>query len=312
MAAADHDTHLGLAVYRWGAKEQDDLLIDCLGPEVRRLRDQGLVSGFRFDRFDTRGPHIAAVLTLPRSLSGEVAERLSARLAEYLAAYPSVEGISTEQLERRHRECRGKLQFEADCYEGWAANDSFCVFEHDPEAYFLSPSLGVAPGSPLWTLLDDLAFWSISRLRRKPQLTAISWYVALDRSLRSAVDPAAYWRYHASTLILDLETSLRAHEPRVLAALPAMVLPRNYEMFSGLWPRLSVAPAPWPHLDRLVELALAEGQRLGRGWLLLREIIHSTIKQLSLPVAAEIPLVLFLWHRNLPVPAPAPTEVVAC
>jgi hypothetical protein len=296
---------LGLAVYRWGAREQSDLLVDCLGPAIKELRDGGLVGGFRFDRFDTRGPHIAAVLTILRGCSSKVVDQLSSRLESYLAAHPSQMRTNAEEIERRHAECRGKVQFEADVCAEWAENDSFRFFEHDPQTYFLSPSLGVAAQAELWSLLDDLAFWAISRLRRQPRSAAVAWCALCDRSLRPRAEPAAYWRYHSTTLLLGLDRLLDADEHKIIANLPAMILPRNFELFSKLWPEVEGDPAPWPHLDRLMELVLRDPDRPDHGWWLLREIIHSTLKQLEVAVASQIPLILFAWQRNLPITEPS-------
>jgi hypothetical protein len=289
---------IGLTVYHWGQRPQDRLLADCLGPLACELRQEGLLRRFWFDRFDARGPHVFAVLTSPLDAAPEVRRRAAERVETHLARHPCTEALSQHEIEQRHRECRGRAQSEVDREEGLAANNSYRLFEHAPRGYPFRLSEGVPGEVELWDLLTDQALRSIGHLAAGGGAAAFAarWIAGVDASLRARVpDPAAYWRHHAGTLFLNLDEMLAAGEERVLPWLLARIGARNRQAFAGVW--ADAAAGSPPEILRLVELATeAPGPR--GDWALLREVDHFTLKQVGLPVALHIPLVLFAWERN--------------
>src|SRR6185436_17825658 len=73
---------LGGNVYLWSRAAQNRFLTRCLGPAIRELQDQGLASGFWFDRFDARGPHVFFLLR-PIGEPMTVRELLAHRLGPF-------------------------------------------------------------------------------------------------------------------------------------------------------------------------------------------------------------------------------------
>lgn len=288
--------YLGLVIYRWGWQFQDHLLTSWLEPTVAELRRQRVVRTFWFDRFDARGPHLSIVLTLTEATVADVASLLSPSLSRYLAAFPSLESLSPDQVAVLHKACRGKMQCEIDRLSGLAENDTFVAFEHPPWDFPFSLSQDLAGKQELWDLVGDVTVRSIAELateRPAPIRAAVRWVAAMDNALeRGGFDTTGYWRYHASTLLLPLQHRLASEEERVLTELPEWIGEANRKRFEPLFEETALANEAWPRLSRLVELA-------GSRWALLREIQHSTLKQLGLGVALHIPLILFAWHRSL-------------
>lgn len=302
---------LGLNVYHWGARQQDRLLVECLGPVVEECRQEGLVERFWFDRFDARGPHLFILLTLPGHDEGveagedEVARRVEVRLTSYLTAHPSSEVLSSERLAQLQGDLRGKALCSEDLRPGVAANNSYVLFTHDPQGYPFRLSAGLPFETELWRLLDDLARWGIQQIAAHPPgpplAVAVRWAAGLDAALRAAGLAEEYWRFHAMTLLLGLEERLAAEEDQVLGSLEGAVGEKNRATFSRLWAEHSPVPV-WPHLSRLVALAApeADASPAGRRFQLLRETVHCGWKQLGVPVPLHIPLVLFAWSQSSP------------
>ena len=119
-----------------------------------------------------------------------------------------------------------------------------------------------------------------------PVETGIRWAAALDGALREAGVAEAFWRYHAETLL-----------PGVGASVETAISARNRETFSRLWNEVKISGSPWPQIPRLVEVALSVHQAEWR-FIALRETVHGVWRQLGLPVALEVSLVLFAWGRN--------------
>lgn len=302
-------THLGLNVYFWGSREQDRLLGECLGPLAGRLREQGRLEWFWFDRFDARGPHVFALFTVPPGEARDAARQIEEGVAEYLRLSPSPKSPPREDLERWHAECRGKAQSPADREPGIAANNTWLLFEHDPRDYPLWLTRGLAEEAELWSSVDELARWSIEQIARSPGSppigSAARWAAELDRALRPSGTGSASWRYHATTLLLPLKERLATEEAAVLEALPAWIGEKNLAAFSRVWERVEGgAEDITPGARRIAEIANSlpagpEGPRCR----LLRETAHWVFKQLGLPVLLHIPLVLFAWSRNLGTPS---------
>jgi hypothetical protein len=294
---------VGCNIYFWGAAEQNRLLIECLGPSVAALRREGLARSFWFDRFDARSPHLLALITaLPEAID-EVSRRLSAQVGDYLAARPSTDALSTEEIATRHAQTRGKALCSADTLPDLADNNSYLVFEQPSHGYPFFIGAGLREEEELWRLLDDLAFWAIDQLTAAPTAVplgvAVRWIAGLDREVRRLGVAAGYWRHYATTLVVGLAERLAAGERDVIDSLPRVVGQKNLATFSRVWSEAESRPHPWPHLQRLVEIAFAGDEPAPvRGAATLREAMHCFLKQLGVPVSLHVPLVLFAWYQS--------------
>lgn len=294
--------HLGLVAYVWGPLFQDRLLLECLAPAVAELRRDGLARRFWMDRYDARGPHIFAVLTVPREVAPEVSSWLAERLSEHLAAHPSTANLTTEQLARRHQETRQRRLCEAHGRPGFAANNSFEIFEHPPSGYPFSLSTGLDGEEELWDLVTDLTLWTIGLLADRPGSPAMAvarrWVASVDRELRLAgAQPSDYWRHHVRTLLPDLFEGLGPEETSAaLTELVAGVRTTSPALLRA-WQETAETGPVWPRLPELIRL-LGSRPALPAPWTLLREIDHALLKQLGLPVILHTPLVLYAWQRS--------------
>jgi hypothetical protein len=307
-------TCLGLNIYYWGRWQQNRLLVECLGPLVADLHDQGFIESFWFDRFDSRGPHLFVLLTLPPGVQDEAARIAADRLGGYLADHPSTEQLSAEQLARLHSETRGKALCTVDAFPGMADNNSLAFFAHDRQGYPFSLSAGLLNEPELWRLLDDLAQWAIRQIGEHGETStvgaAVRWAAGLDAILEETGLAPEYWRFHATTLIMPLAERLATAEEEVLRSLPSTVGEKNRATFSRVWKSVATQGPGWPHMRRLVELAVFPDEDRPAAWRFraLREAVHCAWKQLGVPVQLHIPLVLFAWDRSLariPVASPS-------
>jgi hypothetical protein len=296
--------HVAVTTYFWGPRHQDRLLRDCLGPLAAAMRREGMADRFWFDRYDTRGPHVVAVLTTDGPAAA-VSDRIRSRLEPYLLAHPSDTVLRPEELAARHAETGGHVHFTADAQPGFGENNSCAVFAHDPRGYPFRTGEGLRCANELWQILDRQAFWVIEELAAHPGGTpfaaALRWAAAFDREITAAApDVAGYWHYHAGTLLPAMREHPEEATERMATTSPSVIGARNLEVFSAVWSR---ADADWSRradLRRLAEIAFGEpGWPAARRLALLREVFHFTFKQLGVPVSQHIPAVLFAWHRHL-------------
>jgi hypothetical protein len=200
-------------------------------------------------------------------------------------------------------ELRGKALCAEDRRPGVAENNSYTIFPHGTDAYPFSLGADLLDRASLWCLFDDLARWSIRQIAARGTGPAFGSAVRLAADLDSAlasVDAAqSYWRFHAATLLLNLEKRLAEEEKVVLGSLRGAVGQRNHDALSRVWTTQDIDR--WPYVSSLVALVLPVGESVlnTRHFGLLREIMHCAWKQLGLPVQLHIPLVLFAWSRSL-------------
>lgn len=292
--------HFALNVYRWAGDSQDQLLGECLGPAARALHAAGRVSRFWFYRFDVRGPHLGALFGASADDAAEACAVLEARLDAYLAAFPCTAAPAAGELEKRHAECRGAVLCAMDAEPGLAPNNSYRIAPHPADGFFLRQTSPVAQQDELWSLLNELASWSISRLGPDAPGTAVRWIAAVDGALRRAALPVeACWRHYATTLRVGMKDQLQADEEAVVGALPRMLGERNLASLSRVWAEVEDAPQ-WASVDELVRRVMADdGRGLDERVRLLRTLNHSVLSQLGQPASLRIPLVLYAWLRSV-------------
>jgi len=289
--------HLGANVYLWDRPEQNRFLTRCLQPALRELRREGRVQRFWFDRFDARGPHLFLLFAvLPGSFS-PLRDELADRWTVYLRESPAAPGPAPDEIAERHRQTRGGKLCAADALPGLAENHSFLLFEQSAEGYPFGRISGQAAMEDLWWLLDALSLWALEEVERRaggvPTAAAVRWMAALDRALRARGAADEYWRYHAATLLPGLGES---RDGREIERLGQRIGAESLRLFSRLWEG-EPAEARWPDCSRLVDLAFGD-RRERPCFPALRQIVHSTWKQLGLRTSQEIPLVLFAWAHD--------------
>lgn len=303
VALSSHaKTLLGGTIYCWGARDQTQLLIQCIGPLVRRLREEGAIHRSWFSRFDARGPHIFFVLTPAPGAIGAVEAIVSTSVRTHLDFAPSQTALASGELVSRHAACRGREQGVMDSEPGLADNNTFFLRAHAPDGYPFVLSSGVAAPDELWTFVDALGLWAIDRLAASnggaagtATATAARWIRAFDGALIAAGhEPEGYWRYHASTLMIALDNEMRGEHSR--DRLLTLVGGKNRATLSQLW-RVEPQRTDWePAPSHLVKIAFVGGTAsMAARRRLVREVVHNFFGQLGLPVTVELPLILFAW-----------------
>jgi hypothetical protein len=288
---------LAATIYHWGLREQDRLLVTCVGPLVAAARAEGLCDRLWFGRSDVRGPHVKLLVSSTGSALPALAHHVSSALLGYLGAAPSAVALTRHELASRHAAWRGKILTDVDRRPGMADNNTLHLGGHDPAAYPFS--LGAELDDPLrlWRLVDRLSVWAIDQLAGQTEVAstsrttapAVRWLAALEAALAGAdISPAVYWRYHAGTLAPELEERLTRGQLTANGAM-AVIGRDNRETLARLWNhRVSDGIDPR-------ELVAAAGG--ARGFAILREVVHTLFGQLGIEVRREVVIVLFAWAR---------------
>jgi hypothetical protein len=294
--------YFGANIYYWGTAEQNYLLVQGVRAWARNAQEKGLARHFWYFRFDTRGPHLFLLFATTVQAEPLLRQYLEMQIAKFLKNRPSAEPLSQEEIEKRHKECRGKAFNIADFEQGFAANNSFAAFRHDSMHYPLNFTNGMPLADELWRRLDNIAFWAIDQLDNDPAMKAIRWLAAVDQALHRGGFPAeAYWRFHACTLLLPLRERLAANEADVLAMVPRLVSDNNRRVFSDAWEQVALGNFAGVDADALVALTMRDpGRTLEQRFLLLREINHAVMAQLGQWVKFQIPIIVYAWSRNIP------------
>jgi hypothetical protein len=291
---------LGCTIYYFGEHEQDRLLVECIAPLARALRERALCRRFWFCRFDARGPHIMVVLTVAAESRAELEARVSAAVQGYLDASPSRIEIDQTVLDERHRACRGRTQSAVDSYAGLASNNSFLVHEHGPEHHPFVLGRGWSRSEHLWRFVDELSLWAIeclSTARGAATGPAVRWLASFERALAAAGHaPRAYWRYHAGTMALGIADRIASKELGAEDVL-ARIGDTNRGNLARLWQH-DQEDHGGPDPAQLVELVLGDDElAMERRRQIVREVIHVLFLQLGVRASVEMVIILFAWLR---------------
>lgn len=290
---------LGCTIYHHGEREQSRLLTGCVGPLARALAERGLCHELWWTRFDARAPHVLALFTGRADAMPALREQVAAAVSAYLAESPSRAELSEEERAERHRNCRGKALSPVDCYPGHPDDNTFVLHDHsaEPYPYFLTGDMPA--GERVWRFASALSLWAIDCLAASPERAAtgaaVPWLSAFERALAAAGHaPRGYWRYHAGTIMGDLDTRL-ATGRIVPSQAMSRIGARNRRVLAQLWDQPPSPGAPDPaELVEAVGVGSNEAQRLG----VLREILHVLLLQLGLPTHLQIVIILFAWLRG--------------
>lgn len=295
--------HVAANVYLWSAASRRRLLVDCLGPLARDLRDRGLVRRFLYAGFDARGPHLFALFSTTPDRRTWVESRLSAGLDAFLALHPDIEALPAAELAARHDQCRGKQLCAVDAEPGLEQNNSYRLCLQPADGY----PFRAGGEDELWDLCGEMALWAVDQLRRGGEAAAaVRWTAALDGALaRTGASAPDFFRYHATTVLLPLASALAEDEEKVVGGLAAAVGAKNRAAFAREWEAVE-REAPWAGVERLVTLAVShDGATPGERWKLLREVNHCVLSQLQQPERARLALWLYAWMRGVPEAADA-------
>jgi hypothetical protein len=294
--------YCGTNIYYWGTAEQNHLLLHGVRTWARYAREKTLAQSFWYFRFDTRGPHLFLLFATTVKAEPALRHYLETSIAEFLKNQPSTHPLSQEDIEKRHKECRGKAFNVADFEPGFAENNSFAAFRHDSTYYPLNFTSGMPLADALWHRLDDIAFWAIDQLEGSPAATAIRWLAAVDQALhRGGFAAEAYWRFHACTLLLPLRERLAANEAEVIEMVPRLVSENNRKVFSAAWEQVAHENCLKVDVEGLVAFIMHDtGRTQEQLFLILREINHGVMAQLGQWVKFQIPVIVYAWSRNLP------------
>lgn len=290
--------HCGVNVYLWSSARPLGLLRTVRDMVTRDLAGPGGCRLF-YDRFDARGPHYFFLFSSPQPLDRQAIE---SRLAAALEEEPLPADLDLELVEARHRACLGKAMCVADEGDGLHPHGSIVSFEQAAGRYpfFLTAGRAEAEAESFWKLFSELCLLGIGLVEGspgKPTGAALEWMAAVDEWTDRHGMAEEYWRYHLSTLILNLADQLRDDRlgEDVIDGLEARIGSRNRENFEKVFTlpgRRRFAPL----LPELCRLATQGGDR--RSLALLREVQHAFLKQLGVMPSSQLPIILHCWLRH--------------
>jgi hypothetical protein len=295
-------THLGACVYYWGDQEQNRLLLDGVRPWALEARRCGLAERLWYCRFDARGPHVFALFATAAESRAALGAFLSSHIQGFLSNSPSAAVLSPDELQRRHEDCRGKALCAEHREPGFAPNNSFSLFDHDPSGYPLQLSAAMRAADEFWWRTGELTLWTLDQLEGgRGQAAAVRWLAAMHAALQRRRLPAEeYWRMHASTLIPSLAARLEAEGQAALDSVTRAIGERNREAFSRIWNDPGAEGRLGFDVDGIVGPVVADdGRAVRERFDVLREVNHCVLSQLGHKVRLHIPMVLFAWQRSL-------------
>lgn len=294
--------YVGTNIYYWGRMEMRRLLLEGLALWATALRSENLSEGVFYCCFDARGPHLFALFATAPEKVVPLRQALDSHVRDFLLRFPSKENLNHEELEERHRACRGTALCVADRGETIARNNSFEIFSHELRDYPLWLSEGMKDAEEFWRRLDRLSLWALQHLDNAPTAMAVRSLVATDRFLKNnGLEAENYWRFHATTLVPPLSERLRVESAlEVQQSLRHVLNERNRAGMAKIWDEPGAGNLGFD-LDGLLELIFAkDGRAFDRQIRALRELNHIMLGQLGQRVAVQIPMILYAWERNLP------------
>ncbi len=140
-ARPDSEPGQWLAVHVFYASNNLPLLVDCVGPLVRQLKADGLITQYFFIRYWMEGPHIR--LRVKPTRSGDepqVRQRIEAAVEEFLARRPALYQMDEEILGPLYKQMFLSEYTEQEWEEKYGesgmplrANNSYAYIDYEPE-----------------------------------------------------------------------------------------------------------------------------------------------------------------------------------
>jgi thiopeptide-type bacteriocin biosynthesis protein len=131
-----------LAAHVFYASNSNPMLIECVAPLVRQLREESLISGFFFIKYWMEGPHVRVrVLPAPGVDPEVVRARVNAALDDFLRRRPALYEADQDGMGDLYKrmflaeygEERWNAEYGADGVMPFRANNSYAYFEYEPE-----------------------------------------------------------------------------------------------------------------------------------------------------------------------------------
>jgi hypothetical protein len=306
---------LGFNVYLWGEESQNRFLSECIAPAVGSLCRDGVLERFWYDRMGTRGPHLFILIAVQSSLAPRFDGQLRSLITGYLEERPSTETLTTDEVLHIHEDMSGKVFCRPDMLEMLAENNTFLAFKQAEEEYPFGLIDDATYGCELWQSITNLYLWSLRCLQNcsAAALSKIaSTFALLFNEVCFQDDAIAvdYWKYHSETLLLGLDRAPLDDEtlahvlPRLIGSKNLSWLKSFGEMSNDRQASIlnltSEAGESLQTMKRYISMASEQySQPLPRAAkIVIREILHTFLKQLGLNVPQHIPIVLFLWLMN--------------
>jgi thiopeptide-type bacteriocin biosynthesis protein len=145
---------------------QEDLLVDCLEPLVRTLREEGKISRCFFLRYWICGPHIRLRLLVPDDHAPEqVLATATAAISAYFAAHPNTSSLSAADYEQMKQRLGALEQVDVAGSE-LAPDDSVRLEEYPPEYSKYGGVQGTEIAEQVFDLSTRCVFRVLPELRK--------------------------------------------------------------------------------------------------------------------------------------------------
>ncbi|HEX4704535.1 MAG TPA: lantibiotic dehydratase C-terminal domain-containing protein, partial [Pseudonocardiaceae bacterium] len=156
---AEHQVWRSLHVHRYGA--QDGFLVDGLAPVVAALRAADEVSGMFFLRYWQGGHHIRCRLRLAESGAEQVLGEVTAKLAGYLAEFPSGQDFDVDAFRAAQPTMAALEDQQADEIH---PADTIRPADYLPEFTKYGGDLGVAIAEDFFDRSSEIAFRTLREI----------------------------------------------------------------------------------------------------------------------------------------------------
>lgn len=207
------ETHRWISVYVFYASDADPLLVECVAPLVRRLRADGLVSGYFFIRYWQEGRHVRLrLLPAPGVPAAVVTAETEADLAGFLSRRPAppAEAATPEHYRRlflaEYDQRRWDARYGPDGTMPLRDNNSFHLEAYERELARYGGLAGVELAEWHFETSSDVALRLLAtggrrsiRLGQSAQLGMILCLVFLDDDARVAEFLAGYRDFWKNT-----------------------------------------------------------------------------------------------------------------
>lgn len=301
------EANIGFNLYVWDMEAQNRALRSHIAPAVAALRTAGDLDFFWFDRDDLRGPHLYMVASAPESRREAAEQALRRAVEQALAESPSTLELDAEHLQARHDACYERFRSDLDAEPGFEADNTLRDFSPRSGSVPFSWHPSILADGAFQRRLTELALWAVDHLGEdgKPASLghALYWLADLDRALGDSAASKSYWTYHLGCDIPGFKRVLAAGEGQAAVMAERKIGDKNRSAFEPLWRLGEIHGPSWQPMPDFVRSAVdPSAEAPEKRWFLLREIVHSALKQMGLKVRDHILLGLYAWSVHHPAP----------